>query len=74
MRSTLLSYAFLLWAKYVYNSMFLRNYAQISTKGYFLVFVLFALACFTKSSAIVLTPFLFFFRLVLWDKIQYPSF
>jgi len=58
-RSTLLSYAFLFWAIYSYNKMCYKNRRKYRLNRFVSVFVLFLLACFSKSSAILLTPFLF---------------
>lgn len=57
-RSTLLSSSFLLWAIYVYNRKRVSKTNTSYLANYSLVFLLFLAACFTKSSAIVLAPFL----------------
>jgi len=58
-RSTLLSFGFLFWAIYFYNKRAKQQGSYFFVRNYLAVFFLFLLACFSKSSAIVLTPFLF---------------
>ena len=58
-RSTLLGYAFLLWAIFYYNKMCYKGGRKFTLERYATVFVFFVLACFSKSSTIVFAPFLF---------------